>query len=287
MLKKILLFAFILLLLLFPQAFGTAVDESIHLCLTSVVPSLFLFLCACELLRRQNLISNRFPLLQPLLLGVVCGYPVGAKEVCSATQNKRMTRTEASQVLPLCSGASPAFLASFVGVRLFGGAGYGLLIWLTQLLCSLTVHFLLHRTFSLSPRLYSAKPSPPFWETLLLSIRSAASTLFSVCSLILFFASLSSVIASVFPSAPQEVRAFLFGLVEMTSGLSHLSLPSPLTAALCAFLTAFGGVCITAQTLLFTQQQGISLRPYLKAKALTALLSAGVSFLVFFLIFGS
>jgi ABC-type cobalamin transport system permease subunit len=73
----------------------------------------------------------------------------------------------------------------------------------------------------------------------------------------------------------------------MTGGLTFLSTPSPMSAALCAGLTAFGGLSITAQTMLFARQAGIPLRPYLVGRALTALFSAILCFAVFFVISGT
>ena len=55
MLKKfmtvLLIAAFVFALLLMPERFSVAVSEGLRLCLQSVVPALFLFLCTAELIR--------------------------------------------------------------------------------------------------------------------------------------------------------------------------------------------------------------------------------------------
>ena len=296
---------FVLSVLLMPDRFSAAVSEGVTLCLRSVIPSLFLFLCAAELIRRLRLFGRLtrrtgrllYPLHLPptvmpcLLLGAVCGFPVGAREIAAARQENALTKRQAAYALSLCSGASPAFLAAFVGERLFGGAGHGLLIWGISLVCSLTVNGLLcKKALSGEPTQGAFSPMtemPPLFPTLLTSIRAAARTLFSVCSLIVFFSSLSTVLAGMIPVLRESPAALLFGLVEMTGGLTFLSAPSPLSAALCAGLTAFGGLSITAQTMLFARQADVSLLPYLVGRALTAVLSAILCFAVFFLISGT
>ncbi len=309
MLKKILivllLSAFVLALLILPERFSAAVSEGVSLCLRSVVPSLFLFLCAAGLIRELRLFGRLTrrtgALLRPLhlpptvmpclLLGAVCGFPVGAREICAARQDKTLSAKQAAYALSLCSGASPAFLGALVGDRLFGNAGLGLLIWGISLLCSLLVNALLCRRALVGEptegRFSPMTALPPLFPSLLSAIRGAARTLFSVCALIVFFSAVSSVLAGVIPGLGDHLSALLFGLIEMTGGIVHLSVPSALSAALCAGLTTFGGLSITAQTMLFAKAAGLSLRPYLWGRALSALLAAAVCFLVFSVISGT
>lgn len=296
---------FVLSVLLMPARFSAAVSEGVALCLRAVIPSLFLFLCAAELIRRLRLFGRftrrtgrlLYPLHLPptvmpcLLLGAVCGFPVGAREIAAARQEQTLSQRQAAYALSLCSGASPAFLAAFAGERLFGNAGHGLLIWGISLVCSLLVNGLLCKKALVGEPTRGTFPPmtemPPLFPTLLVSIRAAARTLFSVCALIVFFSALSTVLSGLIPSVSESLSALLFGLIEMTGGLTFLSAPSPLSAALCAGLTAFGGLSITAQTMLPARQAGIPLRPYLIGRVLTALLSALLCFIVFFAISGT
>ena len=309
MLKKfltvVLIAGFVFALLLMPERFSTAVTDGLRLCLQSVVPSLFLFLCAADLIRNLRLFgrfSRRFGrLLHPLhlpptvmtclILGAVCGFPVGAKEICAARQENAITPRQAAYALSLCSGASPAFLATFVGQRLFGNSALGILIWGISLLSSLLVNGILCRKAlqgqPTAGRFCAMTEMPPLFPSLLSSIRNAGRTLASICSLILFFSSVCSVLAGLLPSLGINLSALLFGLIEMTGGIAFLSSPSPLAAALCAGLTTFGGLSITAQTLLFAKQAHLSIRPYLLGRTLSALVSATLSFVVFFLISGT
>lgn len=305
LLTVVLVCAFVLALLLMPARFSAAVSEGVSLCLRAVIPSLFLFLCAAELIRRLRLfgrLTRRIGrLLQPLhlpptvmpclLLGAVCGFPVGAREICAARQERALTNKQASYALSLCSGASPAFLAAFVGERLFGSAGHGLLIWGISLISSLLVNgWLCRRVLTGEPTHGNFSPMtamPSFCPCLLSSIRAAGRTLFSICALIVFFSSLSTVLAGLIPSLTEGLSALLFGVIEMTGGIAFLSCPTPFAAALCAGLTAFGGLSITAQTMLFARQAGLSIRPYLLGRLLSALLAAGLCFVVFFAISGT
>ncbi len=309
MLKKfltvLLIAAFVFALLLMPERFSAAVSEGLRLCLQSVVPALFLFLCTAELIRKLRLFgrfTRRFGrLLHPLhlpptvmsclVLGAVCGFPIGAKEICTARQEKILTERQAAYALSLCSGASPAFLAAFVGERLFGQSSLGILIWGISLFSSLLVNGALCRKALVGQPTIGQFPvmteMPPLFPSLLSSIRNAGRTLASICSLILFFSSVCSVLAGLVPALNDNLSALLFGLIEMTGGIAFLSSPSPVAAALCAGLTTFGGLSITAQTLLFAKQAHLPIRPYLLGRTLSALLSAALSFVVFFAISGT
>ncbi len=309
MLKKaltvFLVMAFVAALLALPERFAAAVSEGVNLCLSAVVPSLFLFLCAAELIRRLRLFDGlsrrggallRYLHLPPsvmpcLLLGLVCGFPVGAREICAARRERRLSVKQAAYALPLCAGASPAFLGALIGQRLFGKASLGLVLWGLSLLCSLLVNALLCR------RALAGEPTqrytpvgdelPPLFPTLLTAVGQAARTLFSVCALIVFFSSVSSVLAGLLPPLPEALTALVLGLIEMTSGVTQLSMPSAVAAALCAGLTAFGGISVTAQTMLFAKAAAVPIRPYLWGRLLAAGLSAALSFFVFFLLSGT
>ena len=97
----ILFFIFIVCLLIFSSTNIVAAKSGLSLWATSVVPSLFPFFVATELLSQTNLpyllgrIFNIF--MKPIFN--ISGYPVGAKIVCNFRKNNILSKEECERLL--------------------------------------------------------------------------------------------------------------------------------------------------------------------------------------------
>ena len=111
-----------------------ACKNGLMLWVQSVVPSLLPFFIACELLSYTNIIDIlgsklRFimrPLFNvpgegayPLLMGIISGYPVGAKIVTNLRNNGTCTKEEAERLLTFTNNSGPLFIIGTVGISLF------------------------------------------------------------------------------------------------------------------------------------------------------------------------
>ena len=131
-------------LLRFPSALLTASGESIQLWLTKVFPSLFPFLAACGILLRIGAAERMGVFLRPLtrllfglpgisafpfFLGILSGYPMGAKITARLYEEKQITLAEAQHILTFSNNPGPLFLIGTIGAGFFGLPyfGYGLL----------------------------------------------------------------------------------------------------------------------------------------------------------------
>ena len=110
----ILFFLFLVCLLIFSSTNIVAAKTGLSLWATSVVPSLFPFFVATELLSQTNLpyllgrIFNSF--MKPIfnisgegsfafIMGIISGYPVGAKIVCNFRNNNILSKEECERLL--------------------------------------------------------------------------------------------------------------------------------------------------------------------------------------------
>lgn len=101
-----------------------AVREGLALCAGSVIPALFPFLAVSGLLTaldagaapgRGRMLLARVLGCGPagagaFLLGLVGGYPVGARTVAQLYREKRISRPEACRLLLFCNNCGPAFI---------------------------------------------------------------------------------------------------------------------------------------------------------------------------------
>ena len=153
----LLFLAFTAGLLIFSKSNLPAVKNGLTLFATSVIPSLFPFFVATELLMHTNIVNhignlfNSFmkPLFNvsgkgafALVMGIISGYPVGAKIAANFRQNNICSKEECERLLSFTNNSGPLFIMGTVGIGMFGNSTIGLLLFFTHLLASLTVGFI-------------------------------------------------------------------------------------------------------------------------------------------------
>ena len=136
------------------------ITSGLRLCAVTVIPSLFPFLVLSELIVSggigrlllrpvSGLLAGLFRLPPDgccaILLGMFCGFPVGARAAVSAYDAGRLTRDEAERVICASTNPSSAFLLNAVGVSLHGNRRYGSALLTVTLLSALLIGILLGR----------------------------------------------------------------------------------------------------------------------------------------------
>lgn len=288
---------FALALLCCPQAGAQAARDSLALCGQVVLPALFPFFVLSNLAVGLGLgqwLGRRLePVMSPLFhvggaggaalaLGLIGGYPVGASTVRSLLEQGLCSLEEAQRLLLFCNNAGPAFLLSVAGVSVFGHMEVGLLLLAVHWLSALLTGLLLRGDQTVSRLSTPADASPPSAAGLLTrAVGSALSSSLQVSAYVVLFGVLlglcQSAAAGWITLAP-ALSALLSGLLELTNGISALpGISSPaLRLSLCGFLLGWGGLSVHCQTAALLEGSGLRLAPYLAAKALQGLLSAGL-----------
>lgn len=128
-------------LLCFPQALLQKSIQSVDLWFHNVLPSLFPFLTATGILIRLGVahkIGHFFqPIMKPLfgisgicafplILGMISGYPSGAKITVTLCQKNALSQKDAQRILSFCNNAGPLFVVGTVGTA-FKSSSNGLL----------------------------------------------------------------------------------------------------------------------------------------------------------------
>ena len=145
---------FTICLVIFSKSNLTAAKNGLVLWANNVVPSLLPFFIATELLGYTNVVNKLGKLLNPimrpifnvpgvgsyaLLMGIISGYPTGAKIVCNLKEQGLLTDVESERLLAFTNNSGPLFILGTVGVSLFGNTLIGFLLLLTHILACISV----------------------------------------------------------------------------------------------------------------------------------------------------
>ena len=279
----------------------TYMSRGLHLCARTVVPSLFPFMVLSELIVSAGIV-NRLPntLLAPfrrlwgvsnaggcaVILGMLCGFPIGAKCAVRAYEEGQMTQEETERVLCFSNNPSSAFLISTVGFSLWGNRRFGTALYATVLGVSALTGVALNLTRKrhqkntlagcdvISRSISAPKGARLFTE----AIKSATGSMLLVCAYVIFFSTLVGTLGLVLNAwhAPTWVCSVLFCLFELSGGVSQASaLDPPLLAALfCAFSAGWSGLSVHCQVLSVCDGKGLSFRKYFLCKLAQGLLCA-------------
>ena len=72
-------------------------------------------------------------------MGIICGYPTGAKIVCSLRNRGVCSKEEAERLISFTNNSGPLFIVGTVGISLFGDTRTGILLLVTHILACLSV----------------------------------------------------------------------------------------------------------------------------------------------------
>lgn len=147
---------FIICLLLFSNNNLIAAQDGLALWAKSVLPTLFPFFVATELLCQTNFtyllgkLLNKFmkPIFNvpgesasAIILGTISGYPVGAKVVTELKKQKIISKIEAERLIAFTNNSGPLFILGTVGIALLGNSKIGWTLLASHILASLTVGY--------------------------------------------------------------------------------------------------------------------------------------------------
>ena len=148
------LIAFTFCLVIFSRTNLSAAKNGLVLWANSVVPSLFPFFVATELLSHTNFtfylgkLLNKF--MKPLfnirgegsfafIMGIISGYPVGANIAANFREKNICSKEECERLLSFTNNSGPLFIIGTVGITMFGNSTIGFLLLITHILASITV----------------------------------------------------------------------------------------------------------------------------------------------------
>lgn len=244
------------------------------------------------------------------IMGLISGYPVGAKIVSDFRNDKLISKDEGERMLAFTNNSGPLFILSSVGISLFGDTKTGLLLLSTHILSCITVGIILG-IFSKKVKInYTYRENlqeensknvtlKNLGEILGNSINNSISTILLIGGFVVIFSVIISILNQVhlldFLSkffTPllnilgfdlQFAKPILSGILELTNGVNlvagvHIKAISQ-NVILCAFLLGFGGFSVLLQVFSIVAKTDLSIKKYLIGKFLQGIFAAFYTFL--------
>lgn len=261
------------------------VASGLSVCLDVLLPSLFPFMSLAGFVALSGLgglVALPFrPVTRRLLrlpdelgavwlAGMAGGYPTGAGTLATLVQGGRLSSGDAARMLSFCINPGPAFVVVAVGRMMFGSTRAGWLLLLSQCFSSLLIGWLAMR----GGKPISASSAPPLGlaDALVTAVKNASFGMLSVCSYVLLFSALSSLIAPL--AGGGRLSALIIGLLEVTSGCAAAAgLGGRTGILLAAFLISFSGLSVLCQASALALGAGIRPRRVLTIRLAGGLLS--------------
>ena len=252
----IIFLSFIACLLIFSNSNLNAAQNGILLWANSVLPTLFPFFIATELLYKTNFVTILGTLLtkfmRPIfnipgesaiavLLGNISGYPIGAKLACNLKENKICTKIEAERIISFTNNSGPLFILGTIGVSMFCNREIGLLLLATHFLSSITVGIIFRYWKKNKQTLYNKVSKNlknesnisvlNLGEILGDSIKNSINLVLTIGGFIVLFSVIISILEKIgiidnisnflnlFGLPKEHSKAILYGFLELTNGL--------------------------------------------------------------------
>lgn len=319
---SVLFVLFTVFLVIFSNSNLQAAKSGLELWAKSVVPALLPFFIATELLGHTNVISflGKFlnKCMRPLfnvpgegafafLMGIISGYPVGAKIVTNFRIEGICNKYEAERLLCFTNNSGPLFILGTVGISMFADTTTGIILFITHFFSCITVGFIFrfwkynktssNYTLNKLPSGNTEKKLATFsnlGDVLTTSIKSAISTVIMIGGFVVLFSVIISIlnnsylldalsyainpILSALNIPTNFSNGIISGIIELTNGVKIVSsIPIKNISTniiISAFLLGFGGFSVLLQVWGIISKTDISIFPYFLAKLLQGTIAA-------------
>lgn len=311
-------------LIIFSNSNLLAAKKGLILWANSIVPCLFPFFVATELLSYTNFtyylgkFFNKFmcPFFNirgegcfAFIMGIISGYPIGAKISANFRKNNICSKEECERLLSFTNNSGPLFIIGTVGITMFGNTAIGVLLLITHLLSSITVGFIFRFWKYDSKTSFTSNNSYIYSnENISLSnlggiigasITNSINTLLLIGGFVVLFSVIISILQTshmldilgncvkplfnILQISPEFCPGFIAGVFELTNGLNIIcNIPAKkisINIILSSFVLGFGGISVLLQVWSTIAKTDLSIKPYIYGKILQACFSALYTFL--------
>ena len=291
--KKIIQLCFLtgilFLLLTYPALTLRYAKEGLSIWYQSMVPALLPMMILTSCMIKLNVTSMFASILHPitkrlyhlskngsyaLLVGFLCGFPMGAKVICELYTQNKLSKEEANALLPICNNIGPIFLLTF-GLKAFV-TNRLLLVLLLFYAIPLVYAFFLFQKKQFQAGIKHSVARKSFSVALDEAISEGAAGILSLGGYLMFF-SILTLIPRELLHLSSKLSAFFTCFMEITSGL-YIAAELP-PYVLLAFLQ-FGGICCIFQTIKYISNTDLSFKNYIVHKLILTVIT-----LVFFFVY--
>jgi hypothetical protein len=262
------------LMIIFAKDAAEAVKNSVNICLTVIIPSLFAFMVLSSFVIKTGLykafskpfagFSRRVLHIPPelfsvFILSAVAGYPVGAKLLSDIHKNGAADSDMCASMQCFCYMGGPAYFCGIVSITLFGNIKFGLLIFAVTLITNFTVAVLSAKTRPIPTNKKVFCTVHISVKKFLSSVKDGGVSILIMCGIIVFFSTFTCLLEKLgfiaffggmctrlFGLNANDGTALIRSIIEINNVRSFT--PGVLsTLPLISALLTFGGICVFLQ----------------------------------------
>ena len=231
----------------------------------------------------------------PFIMGIISGYPTGAKIVSDFRKNNICTKVECERLLAYTNNSGPLFIIGTVGSSLFLSTEIGILLLITHIFGTLTVGIIFRfykNNYYRNENIVDELDIDNFSSILTESIFNSFKTTGMIFGFIIMFSIINNIlltsgILKLFPSA---IIGSILSTCEITNGINYISMIKSSNLTIQLILTSFflgvGGISVLMQVYSIISKTDLSIKPYILGKLLHGLTSA-IYTLIIILLFPS
>lgn len=248
--------------LVFSKECSSGAVKGINLCLTVLVPSLFPFMAIASFIVKSGLhkkfgryMSGMARLLFGLdgefapviLLGMIGGYPVGAKGISELDKNGADEKqSKRAALFSVCAG--PGFLINYTGMSLYQNKGIGVVILVAQIMSVIITGFFSRfvktdkKKSNISDKEIK-KISTPLSTAVVEAVTDSSKSMLGICAFVVLFSSFIGIAENIILNS--TVKSIVISVTEVCTAVNLLSENGSIEAV--AFAIGFGGLCVHFQ----------------------------------------
>lgn len=289
----------ILLFILFPEVVNRGAKTGLLLWFHTVLPALLPFMILSTFMVKENIteVVSRVaapifcrlfgvskPGCYPVVIGLLSGYPVGARTVAQVYEQGLISRKEAQYILSFCNNASPMFMMEYIGLECMNlkmPACMCVLLYLSAWLNAFCERIWKKYRFreEEKSREMNWKHRRGNWiASLDESILDAFVVITKVGGYMLLFSIIALWMENVLP-VNDLIKYIGIGVLEITTGgalFARLSMEEWLRGGIFLGLCAFGGFSSVAQTASVLSDTDLSVKKYIFAKVRQMIIAFGL-----------
>ncbi len=280
------------LLFMMPYAVSSGITNGLEICFHTILPSLFPFMVLSSYIIKTDVFSSVYRALSPLtrflfkqpdcavaviVMGLIGGFPVGAKMTAMLYENGRISKNEAQRLCMFCVNGGPAFIITAIGVGMFGSSKAGVIMFVSLCISSISLG-IISRFFSDESRSEASHKSHNQSPLLALSssVSDNVSSILSICAWVILFSALTECIKEM--KFNDSIYTALVSVLEVTKGCAQITEKMPIEIITC--IIGFGGFCVHCQVYSFVRSTGLKYIRFFTGRVINGALSAVICHLL-------
>ena len=278
-------------------------SAGLMLCAKTIIPSLFPFMIISELIIYSGFGESLGKLFKPftktlfgisdisaccVILGAMCGFPIGAKTAISLLDNDHISKKEAQRLISFCNNPSSAFILNVVGVTLYNNKSIGAMFYTITLInaCIIGIGWnLIYGKCANMPRQTHTSSQINIIPIFTTAVSNATKSILTVCSYIVFFSSLMGCIRHCLNllKLPPQLNTLIYGFVELSGGVNASSNLGITTVGIgiTAFIIGWSGLSVHFQIISLCQNRKLKFKGYFISKLIHGILNVILSLIVY------